>query len=120
MEYPEANKIYNIWKQWYWPCHFILDSIFFGSIPESYLPYPKEVLEEALNIVAKCYWDEGDKKMFDTIQDTMASLLVYGKDEEALQSLAKLSSNPEMRKATLILIANYKKDMMNWLKKQEK
>jgi hypothetical protein len=120
MEYSEANKIWNIWRHWYWPCHFILGSIFFGSVPESYLPYPKEVLEEAINIIAKRYWDEGDKKMSDTIQDTMGSLLAYEKDEEALESLAKLSSNPEMRKAMLDFIANYKKDWLKWLEKKEK
>ena len=120
MEYSEANKIWNIWRGWYWPCHFILDSIFFGTIPESFLPYPKEVLEEALNIIAKSYWDEGNKNISNDIQKVMASLMAYEKDEEALQYLAKSLSNPEMIKGTLKVIANYKKNYTNWLKKQEK
>jgi len=120
MEYSEANKIWNIWRGWYWPCHFILDSIFFGSIPESFLPYPQEVLEEALNIIAKSYWDEGDKNISKDIQGTMCSLQTYEKDEEALESLAKNLSNPEMIKVRLTCIANYKKDWIKWLENKNK
>ena len=53
MTFSEANEIFKIWNQWYWPCHFILESIFIGKIPESFLPYQPFILEEALNIVAK-------------------------------------------------------------------
>jgi hypothetical protein len=52
----EAEEIFKVWKEWYWPCHFLLDSVFGPGIPESFLPYPKDVLEEALNIIAKRYY----------------------------------------------------------------
>jgi len=28
----EADKIFKNWSKWYWPCHFILDSIFLTLI----------------------------------------------------------------------------------------
>jgi hypothetical protein len=120
MDILEANKIYNNWRQWYWPCHFILHSIFLSSIPESFLPYPVDVLEEALNIVAKSYWGEGDRKYSDTIKQSIGSLLYYKKDEEALQNASENFSSPKMREVMLIYIANYKKDWISWLGKQEK
>jgi len=50
----------------------------------------------------------------------MAFLSAYTKDEESLQQASKNLSNPKIREALLIYIANYKKDWISWLGKQEK
>jgi hypothetical protein len=63
MTISEANDIFKIWKLWYWPCHFILESIFIGKIPESFLPFTPVILEKSLNIVAEHYLNNGDHKM---------------------------------------------------------
>lgn len=120
MTLAEANKIFKNWGQWYWPCHFILHSIFLSKIPESFLPYPQNVLEEALNIVAKHYRDNGDLQASGNIQESIASLGAYTKDEEALQQASGSFSNPKMRAVMLTYIVNYKKDWISWLDKQEK
>lgn len=120
MDIFEADKIFKNWKQWYWPCHFILHSIFINKIPESFLPYPKDVLEEALNIVAKSYWDEGNKKTSDDIKESICSLLNYTKDEEAFQEASKTFSNPELMKYIHLLIRNFQRDWRIWLGRLEK
>ena len=120
MTFTEANKIFKNWGKWYWPCHFILHSIFLNKIPESFLPYPQDVLEEALNIVAKHYHDVGDIKASKNIQESIVSIWTYTKDEEALQQASEVLSNPKMRKVMLTYITNYKNDWTDWLGKQEK
>lgn len=116
----EADKIFKNWSKWYWPCHFVLHSIFLSKVPESFLPYPQDVLEEALNIVAKHHYDNGDFQISKDIQESIASLCAYTKDEEALQQASENFSTPKIREAILIYIANYKKDWISWLVKQEK
>ena len=111
----EVNEIFKVWKEWYWPCHFLLDSVFGPTIPESFLPYPKDVLEEALNIVAKHYYESGNIETSKDIQKTMTCLYYYAKNEEAWEKAAKLFSNPEMMKAMLGFVENFKKDYISWL-----
>jgi hypothetical protein len=116
----EAREIFRVWKEWYWPCHFLLDSVFGPTIPESFLPYPKDVLEEALNIVAKHYHESGNIRLSKGIQDAMMSVHYYAKDEEAWDQAARMFSNPEMMRAMLGFVEKFKKDYITWLKKQEK
>ncbi len=47
------------------------------NVPESFLPYPADVLEEALNIIAKSYFDSGNKRMSENIKGTMSYLLPF-------------------------------------------
>ena len=119
MNFTEANKIFKIWSKWYWPSHFILHSVFLNKIPESFLPYQKNVLEEALNIIAKQYYDNGDFKVSKNIQESIASLAAYVRDDDALQQVSDRLSDVKMREAILIYISNFKKDWKNWLDKQE-
>ena len=116
----EANEIFKVWKEWYYPCHFLLDSVFGPEIPESFLPYPKDVLEEALNIVAKDFFDRGDIKTSKDIQKTMISIYHYLENEKAWEKAAKLFSNPEMMRAMLGFVENFKKDYISWLKNNKK
>jgi len=120
MTITEANKIFKVWKKWCWPCHYILQSIFISKIPESFLPYSQDILEEALNIVAKQYHDAGDVKASKNIQETIVYLWLYTKDKAALQEASGILSNPKMMEAVLMHISNYKKDWIDWLERQEK
>ena len=114
----EANKVFEVWKEWYWPCHFLLRSVFCTSIPESFLPYPQDVLQEALNTVAKHYYDSGNIEASKDIQGTIAGLCWYAKNEEAWEKAAKLFSNPEMMRAILGGVERFKKDYISWLKEK--
>ncbi len=120
MTFEEANIIFKRWQNY----QEIADKLgqLFIVVPESFLPYPVEILEEALNIVAKAYFDSGDKKATDNIQESMARYLTgyylssdsngklvvkEGKltDEEVLkkmkQELDFMLENPEILKAKL-------------------
>ena len=111
----EAKNIYEDWKA----NIEVLDKILtvFHIIPESFLPYSVETLEEALNIIAKDYFDMGDKRTARNIQETMTLHMgglyftsegVTGRkmtNEEALLSMKKrldfIFENPELKEITL-------------------
>lgn len=112
----EAREIFNVWKNWYWPCHFLLDSVFGPTIPKSFLPYPKDILEEALNIVAKNFYDSGNIRASMDIQKTMQCIYYYAENEEAWDKASKLFSNPEMMRAMLGFIEKFKNDYISWIK----
>ena len=63
--------------------------IFIGSIPESLLPYPPKLIEEASNIVAKFYHDNGDKKKVEVIQECMCWLQAFEDDEKSILRAVK-------------------------------
>ena len=119
MTYTEANRIYQVWKRWYWPFDFIIESIFHTKRPESFLPYPKEDLEEALNIIAKQCFESGDVKLSELIQVSITALWQYTKDDEAFKQASEYLANPEMREIVLINISNFKNDWLKWLNDQD-
>ena len=119
MTFDEADKIFKVWSQWFWPFHFLLNSIFIGGIPESYLPYSQDILEEALIIVEKHYYKTGEKEISNKIQLTRSYLVSYKNDDEAFKQAAEILGDPEMRKVLLVYISKFKKDWMDWLNKQD-
>jgi hypothetical protein len=93
--------------------------------PPSFLPYPIESLEEALNIVAKEYFDSGNRDAAKTIQNTMASYLLqyyaheksgHMTDEQALEDMEKhlrlILSDPSLKKTVL---ENLKFCQQSWI-----
>ncbi len=126
MTIEQAEIIYEEWKT----NIEILDKIFkvFSVIPESFLPYSVETLEEALNIIAKDYFDKGDKKTSNNIQNLMAAHLtgLYMSknnpnqkmdDEEALLSMKKkldlIFDSQELKK---VVLENLKETQESWIK----
>ncbi|MFA6463647.1 MAG: hypothetical protein WCV55_01420 [Candidatus Paceibacterota bacterium] len=86
-------------------------------LPKSLLPYPIEDIEEALNIVAKEYFDAGDKKTSEVFKDSVGFLCGFKDDEEALESIHSIIGfmleNNDLKK---IKIENLKKARDFWLK----
>ena len=118
MEILEAKKIFEAFRKWYWPCHFILDTVFFGKKPESFLPFPKDVITEALSIMEKYYHDIGNTKIADSIQTSNTVMYMsYTKDEEALEDALKWFSNPKLVEATKFKIEKFKKELEEFKKK---
>lgn len=116
MTFEKADKIVRDWKE-YMEINDKLGMIFI-SLPESFLPYPMEILEEAINIVAKSYYDEGDIKTSDIIKESVGFLVRYKDDEEAIKSFPdnwKLN-NPEIRK---LYIQNLKRARDSWIKSKK-
>jgi hypothetical protein len=104
MTFTEAENIFKSWKEYVNFANKL--SQIFSKIPESFLPYPLEVLEEALNVVAKKHFDNGDTEMAKNIQLTMAAFLFsHTNDEEAIismnQSLELILKNPELKNTSL-------------------
>jgi len=90
----------------------------FSGIPKSFLPYPEEILEEALNIVAKSYFDAGNSKTSNAIQETIASLLFYKRDEEVFDEITRsiIRKDPKVKKA---LLNGLKESQDSWAKFKE-
>jgi len=73
------------WARWR------LDTIFIGHAPESLLPYSVECIEEACNIVAKHFYEKGNKKNVEDIERCMCLLAEFKDNEEAmLKALERL------------------------------
>jgi hypothetical protein len=110
----EAEKIFKEW-QGYVEIADKLSKIF-TVVPESFLPYPLETMEEALNITAKKCFDSGNREMAKSIQETMALWLNCKKDEEALILMKKeldlVLSNQDLKEAYL---QNLKTSKDSWL-----
>jgi hypothetical protein len=103
MTFDEALKIYKKYQE-HAEIHDKLMCIF-CILPQSFLPYPLVVIEEALNVIAEERFNEGDNKSVDVINSAIAFLISYKEDDEALdrmtKTLATLEKNPELKKAKL-------------------
>jgi hypothetical protein len=118
MTFEEAEKIFKSW-QGYMEIVDKLGKIFI-QLPESFLPYPSDILEEALNIVAKDFFDNGNKKMSNTIQETMSGYLTMHTDDEVAlasmhHSLELMSKHPKLKETYLETL---KECQDFWLKKK--
>jgi hypothetical protein len=112
----EANKIVKFWGAYIEYCQDRLQAIFMSHIPESLLPYPQEIIEEALNILGKHYYDIGDHEASKLIQESFRCLALYVKDEEAMLGALQIFNLPDVRE---VIISNMKKVQKNWIKKQQ-
>lgn len=104
MTLEEANKITNLWGKYLEHTHGKLGRLFFNKIPESLLPYPKKVIEEACNIMAEHYFKLGNKEAVNTFEGSSMLLELYANDEESLIEAVKRFSNPKTRKAVLSIL----------------
>ena len=115
MTFDKANKIVHIGGAYLEYCQGRLHSIFLSNIPESFLPFPKETIEEALNIVAEHHHNMGNQDEVKLLQKSMGWLLCYKDDEEAVLQAAKLFNDPKWREAMLPAFKKFQKD---WIKTQ--
>lgn len=115
MTYDEADKIVQIWGVYLEYCQDRLRALFMACVPESLLPYPPETIEKALNIIAKHYHDIGDHEASELIKSTFGALVLYDKDEEAIENAVSKFNIPEVRDA---IISNMKKVQKDWIKTQ--
>lgn len=80
---------------------------FLGHIPESLLPVPKNVLWNAVNVVAKFHFDIGDYENSEMLKSTLGPSAFYVKDEEAIEHFIDLINKPGLG-AKEIIIAKLK------------
>jgi hypothetical protein len=129
MTIDEAKKIFNVWKEYIEIAEKL--RTLFVVVPEAFLPYAADTLEEALNIVAKDFFDSGNKRMANNIQETMClHLIPYYipsggnarlTDEEVLKLMKKnldlILENPKLMDAT---IQSLKRSQHSWIQSRTK
>ena len=112
----KANKIVRIWGRYLEYMGGKLTIIFGPYIPKSFLPFPIETLEEALNMVAEHHRNMGNKYAVKNLQESLGDLTGYKDDEEAVLQAAKLFNDPKWRKAMLPVFKEFQND---WIKAQD-
>lgn len=93
MTLEEADIIRKDWGKFLEITNGSLMMLFFTKIPESFLPYPKETIEEALNVVAEHFHNLGNAEAVNTVQATIPFLMSYVPDKEAIEQLKTNLSN---------------------------
>jgi len=111
----EAQEIFESWQE-YVEFADKLHCIFLGGVPQSFQPYPTEVLEEALLMIANDCLYSGNKKMSEDIKHTMCLWCSTKSDEEVLSSMKRsldlIESHPDFKKAVLEKLKNAQN---NWI-----
>jgi len=92
----------------------MLLQIFVSNIPESFLPYPKNKIDEALSIIEENQEKSGKKEHAKAIKNTHAYLGYYIKDEKAFDELIENLKIPQMRDAIISNIKTFQKDWTYW------
>jgi hypothetical protein len=114
MTLDKASKIVQIYGRYLEYCSKIT-AIFLPHIPESFLPFPKDTLFEALNIMTKHHQEAGNQRGVKLIQEIAGHLISYVDDEKALLQTAKYFNDPKWRQAFVLTLKNSQKD---WIKTQ--
>lgn len=73
MKHDEAWKVFSSWQQYLEVADKFKRMMLIP--PQSFLPYPAEMLERACDVVAKEYFDKGDKQTATEIQRLMVLYL---------------------------------------------
>ena len=115
MTFEEADKVLHVWGRYLEYCSKIV-MIFTNHIPESFLPYPKDTLFEAFNIMDSYYQKTGNKRGVVIIKETAFLLTCYIDDEKALLETAKNFNDPRFREAFLTSLKDLQKE---WIKTQK-
>ncbi len=116
MDIKKAQKIVHIWGVHMEYFQSKLTIIFSSQIPESFLPFPKATLEEAINIIAKHYHNMGDKEAVNTLERSAAWLSAYEDDEKAILKMIKFFNDKKMRDA---ILPAFKEFQDKWIKTQK-
>lgn len=117
----EADKVVKIWGKYLEHVYGRLNTLFFNAddfdyrIPESLLPYSKEVLEEALGLMDRYYSETNNIKGSVLMRETAFILDRFGDDDKALQDAARVFSNSQKREER---ISHLKEWQETWLSTQ--
>ena len=112
MELEEASKIVNIWGIHLEHFFGKLIFVFGGKIPESFLPFPAEMIEEAVNVIAEQHHRSGNKEAVKALQSTLGYLVGYVDDREAIERAAEFFIDPRWQEKTL---PAFKRAQQEWM-----
>jgi hypothetical protein len=71
--------------------------LFMSAIPELLLPYPKEVIQQALDIMSSYYNEKGDTEAVNQLVIGRTMLMGYINSEKAFSDFAKLLETPNFK-----------------------
>lgn len=94
--------------------------IFLNKIPQSFLPYPKSDIREALNISCQYFTSIGNEEAVRVIKTTIPFLDFYINDEEALKLAAKKFTDENFLKAIVPELGDRQKKQLEFLEKHKK
>lgn len=123
MKLQEAQNIYREWKDFLEIADKLM-LIFPGSLPPSFLPYPPEIIEEALDIIIKSRMKDDNEREVELIRET-ASYFLTPFCFSALKSESLKVTDYEalnsMRKSLELILDNeeFKNDILKVLKEKQ-
>lgn len=105
MKLDEAQVIYKSWQQ-FMEIADKYDRLFCVGLPESFLPYPRETLDKALDVVTKHLHDIGDERQLEDLNLTITRYLMEAKkDNEAIEDLSNMldmfKKSPDLKETCL-------------------
>lgn len=111
MTFNDADKIVSIWGKYLEFVFGRLHCIFGRHIPESLLPFTKDTLYEAINIMAEYYKSIGNTRGVELMNET--SMIIHGMyvdDEKALQETSEWINDPKRKELMIGLMKKWQKD----------
>lgn len=115
MNLKTADVIRMDWGKFLEITHGNLMMVFFTKIPQGFLPYPKQRIKEALDVVSAHFSSIGNQEAVATIESTLPILDVYVDDGEAIKSAAKNFSNEKYLKTVLPKLGERQKQLFSEL-----
>ncbi len=111
----QADRVREVWGIFLEFTNGTLLTVFRGAIPESLLPYPKPIIEEALTLLEEHWRAEGNTAAADAMASSQSGLVLYVPDSQALNETTKKLSNKEMLESVKQNINNQQKRNLEYL-----
>lgn len=115
MTFEEAEKIIGVYGKFLEYAFGRFNLLFFGRIPESLLPYSKDYLLKALNMVAKDYQSKGDQKHLKNIREVSANLMGFIDDEKAFLWINECFLHEERKN---LILESIKEFQRTWVRQE--
>ena len=106
----DAAKIVSVWGKFLEQCSFLV-FLFGNDIPESVLPFKKDILVGALNKLILFHKNNGNNENAKKLEETLLGLIAYTNDEEAIMEAEKNFNNPDWREAMLPALEGYQESL---------
>lgn len=115
MKLKMADSIRMDWGKFLEITNGNLMMIFHSKIPESLLPYPKNTIKEALDIVTEHFHNQGNTAAVKVVKATIPFLELYVSDKEALRNAAVQFSDAKYLKAIFPHLGEKQKKQLEYV-----
>lgn len=113
MDLKLADRIRMDWGKFLEISNGSLVMVFMGKIPQSLLPYPKEKIIEALDIISKYFTENNNEEAVKVIESAKPYLDMYVDDREALRFAKSNLSNEQYLDIILSKLSQGQKDLFS-------